>query len=80
MEYSPNLDGEIEELFQEGVAYKQQSISLAKEALGEHLTTGKVTVICPRCKENPRVWMTSKGERTYIECKCRYIHMGEINL
>ena len=47
MEYSPNLDGEIEELFQEGVA---QSISLAKEALGEHLTTGKVTVICPRCK------------------------------
>lgn len=56
-----------------------QSISLANQARREWLETGEVKVICPKCHEHPEITMTSRGERTTISCKCRYISNCEIN-
>ena len=57
----------------------QESIMLANRARSEQLETGQISVVCPKCQEHPRIFTTSKGERTIIECKCRYIQNAEIN-
>ena len=57
----------------------QESIMLAKQARLEKMKIGCVKVTCPKCQEHPRIFTTSKGERTIIECKCRYIQNAEIN-
>lgn len=56
-----------------------ESITLAKQARLEQQTKGYIEVKCPRCQEHPEISMSSKGERTIISCKCRYVRNAEIN-
>ena len=55
-----------------------QSIMLAKQAQKEQALNGAVTVVCPKCQKHPKIETTSRGERTFVSCKCRYILDAEL--
>lgn len=57
----------------------KQSIMLANQARLEKQENGKVSVICPKCQDHPKITISSHGERTTIRCKCGFVRSGEIN-
>lgn len=57
-----------------------QGLTLAKQARLEKLKTGNISVVCPKCKENPKISSTPNSERTIISCSCGFIRNIEINL
>ena len=52
--------------------------SLYDSWLGPYLKDGKVTVLCPKCKNAPKVILN--GNRTIVKCSCGYILDAEIYL
>ena len=58
----------------------KESSKLARQAMSEFLTTGEITMVCPKCSTHPVITTTPRGERTRVSCECRYIFTEEINL
>lgn len=55
-----------------------QSSMLARQAKRELEELEYVTTVCPKCHEKLEITTTSRGERTIVSCKCRYILDAEI--
>lgn len=51
---------------------------IADQAVREKKQDGKVTVLCPKCKNAPKVILN--GNRTIVKCSCGYILDAEIYL
>ena len=57
---------------------KKQGKEIADQAVREKKQDGKVTVLCPKCKNAPKVILN--GNRTIVKCSCGYILDAEIYL
>lgn len=57
---------------------KKQVKEIADQAVREKKQDGKVTVLCPKCKNAPKVILN--GNRTIVKCACGYILDAEIYL
>lgn len=57
---------------------KKQVKEIADQAVREKKQDGKVTVLCPKCKNAPKVILN--GNRTIVKCSCGYILDAEIYL
>lgn len=57
---------------------KKQVKEIADQAVREKKQDGKVTVLCPKCKNAPKVILN--GNRTLVKCACGYICDAEIYL
>lgn len=57
---------------------KKQVKEIADQAVREKKRDGKVTVLCPKCKNAPKVILN--GNRTLVKCSCGYILDAEIYL
>lgn len=57
---------------------KKQVKKIADQAVREKKQDGKVTVLCPKCKNAPKVILN--GNRTIVKCSCGYILDAEIYL
>lgn len=57
---------------------KKQGKEIADQAMREKKQDGKVTVLCPKCKNAPKVILN--GNRTIVKCSCGYILDAEIYL
>ena len=59
----------------------QLSNMLEQQAKMEMLEKGKVTVICPKCQNHPRVVIQGKYQtRIFVRCKCGFLGMSEHGL
>ena len=57
---------------------KKQVKKIADQAVREKKQDGKVIVLCPKCKNAPKVILN--GNRTIVKCSCGYILDAEIYL
>lgn len=55
-----------------------RSSDLSSKALAELVTTGKITVVCPKYKQVPQGRVD--GNRASVRCSCGFIRNGEIYL
>lgn len=67
-----------DEARKEIVCEKKQGKEIADQAVREKKQDGKVTVLCPKCKNAPKVILN--GNRTIVKCSCGYILDAEIYL
>ena len=68
----------MDEARKEIACEKKQVKEIADQAVREKKQDGKVTVLCPKCKNAPKVIMN--GNRTIVKCSCGYILDAEIYL
>lgn len=77
-----NLEAEemdIQTLKRTSPSALRQSVMLAKQARLEKVKHGQITTVCPKCRKNPNITTTAKGERTIVSCDCGFIYSEEIN-
>lgn len=68
----------MDEARKEIACEKKQVKEIADQAVREKKQDGKVTVLCPKCKNAPKVILN--GNRTIVKCSCGYILDAEIYL